>query len=166
MVFRDGDLYGVTANRIARCDGTNWFSLGSGPANGVGGQVLSLDADETGVYVGGLFSTAGGQPALRIVKWGQPTLPTLNCPADIVVTNLAGGGQEVVIAAEAGHPCGNPLTVIFNVDGGPAEQTNLLAVGITDTPASIPLTNTYTPGTHTVVITVDDGATPPQACSF
>lgn len=60
---------GITANRIARWNGSEWSSLGSGAANGVGGAVFAMAAYGGALYVGGEFNTAGGVAASRIARW-------------------------------------------------------------------------------------------------
>jgi trimeric autotransporter adhesin len=69
---------GVTANRIAKWNGTSWSSLGTGSANGVSGNspvifALTVFDDGSGsgpaLYAGGGFTTAGGVLANRIAKW-------------------------------------------------------------------------------------------------
>jgi hypothetical protein len=61
---------GVEANRVAKWDGTNWNSLGTGANNGVDDAVYSLAVSNAGdVYVGGQFIQAGGLPANNIAKW-------------------------------------------------------------------------------------------------
>jgi hypothetical protein len=50
---------GVSANRIARWDGTSWSALGSGMGWGV--RSIAIDSDY--VYAGGWFTTAGGESA-------------------------------------------------------------------------------------------------------
>ncbi len=61
---------GVNASRIAKWDGEMWHAVGEGVA---GGSVLSLaiheDAKGTALYVGGTFTSAGGQSANRIARW-------------------------------------------------------------------------------------------------
>ena len=52
----------VRANRVVRFDGTNFFSLGVGPDNGVSGVsgvVRAVFADGNKIYVGGYFKFAG-----------------------------------------------------------------------------------------------------------
>src|SRR5262245_25364827 len=56
---------GVPANMIARWDGTNWTSLGSGMAN----DVLALTWWNGALYAGGGFTNAGGVAANSIAKW-------------------------------------------------------------------------------------------------
>jgi hypothetical protein len=71
---------GVTANRIARWDGTEWSALEGSAGNGVDGIVvlaLTTHDDGTGpaLYAGGFFTMAGGVPANRIAEWTRPGPP-------------------------------------------------------------------------------------------
>lgn len=64
---------GETVNRIARWDGQVWAPLGDG-VGGVSSPVVYALAefdDGTGaaLYVGGAFTTAGGETAQRIARW-------------------------------------------------------------------------------------------------
>jgi hypothetical protein len=56
---------GVSANGIAKWDGTDWSALGSGVTSVYALAVDSMD----NVYVGGAFTTAGGVSATHIAKW-------------------------------------------------------------------------------------------------
>ena len=61
---------GVQARNIARWDGANWHSLGSGSTNGTLGAVNAIAIDGNDVYVGGDFSLlAGGATARRVARW-------------------------------------------------------------------------------------------------
>ena len=65
---------GAQANMVARWDGTEWASLGTGLRNGDGvytaSGVFALATDsEGGLYAGGTFATAGGLTARRVAKW-------------------------------------------------------------------------------------------------
>src|SRR5207244_7736845 len=52
---------GVSANNIARWNGSQWFALGSGTNNGVSGEEADAIAIiGNNVYVGGLIDRAGG----------------------------------------------------------------------------------------------------------
>ncbi len=77
----NGDLYvtggfnqagGVSASCVARWDGTTWAALGSGLTNSspgdLGGMAIAI-ADDSAVYVGGVFDTAGGNSANNVAKW-------------------------------------------------------------------------------------------------
>ena len=69
------------ANHIATWDGTEWAPLGAGVAGGVRTAVYALAVfdDGTGpaLYVGGDFTSAGGQSANNIAKWDGATWSAL-----------------------------------------------------------------------------------------
>ncbi len=61
---------GVSANRIAMWDGTNWSALGSGMSGMISPRVYALTLDGSGnLYAGGEFTTAGGVSANGIAMW-------------------------------------------------------------------------------------------------
>ncbi|UOQ99291.1 hypothetical protein MUN81_07270 [Hymenobacter sp. 5317J-9] len=61
---------GTPARNIARWNGTAWSALGAGTDSWNGGRVTALKLDGTGgLYVGGIFTTAGGNQALRLARW-------------------------------------------------------------------------------------------------
>ena len=64
---------GVSANRIARWDGSAWTALDTGLNNNVNSLAATNDfsAVGPGLYVGGKFTVAGGATAYRIAKWGE-----------------------------------------------------------------------------------------------
>jgi hypothetical protein len=81
VVFDDGNgpaLYaggsfltagGVTVNRVARWDGSDWTALGSGVGDDVHALAVFDDGGGDALYAGGDFTTAGGVAANRIAKW-------------------------------------------------------------------------------------------------
>ena len=107
-VFDDGDgpaLYvagnfttagGQPANRIARWKNGQWSPLGAGLT---GGAVLAIEVfDDDGdgpipqaLYAAGAFTTAGGQPSLRLARWGRPA----PCKADLVSLGGAAGRDDL-----------------------------------------------------------------------
>jgi hypothetical protein len=106
---------GNTANRIAKWDGANWSSLGTGSANGLGGTVNAILADGTSLYVGGSFTTAGGVPAFAIAKWDGSSWSALgqgmSSSSTASVTALAKIGTYL-------YACG----VFTNADGSVAAR--------------------------------------------
>jgi hypothetical protein len=67
---------GVTANRVARWDGTAWSALEGPTGPGVDGDVWALAGAESPfertLYVGGNLALAGGVPSVRIATWRCP----------------------------------------------------------------------------------------------
>lgn len=74
----DGNLYvagafsqigGVSANRIARWNGTTWVPLGSGMNHNVYGMITWDDGAGLALYAAGAFTESGGVTTNRIGKW-------------------------------------------------------------------------------------------------
>jgi len=79
-VDADGNVYigggfsfvgNVPASRIAKWNGSSWSALASGltHSGGYNASVRAIAILGTDVYVGGVFSSAGGNPANNIAKW-------------------------------------------------------------------------------------------------
>ncbi len=67
---------GVSANNVARFDpqANSWSALGTGAQNGVNSTVYALAIDGSGrVYVGGLFTQAGGVSANNVARFDPAT---------------------------------------------------------------------------------------------
>ena len=52
-------------NYVLRWDGTNWSTLDGG----VNGNVMAIAADESNVYLGGYFDTAGTNMSVRFAQY-------------------------------------------------------------------------------------------------
>jgi len=85
MTIHDGSLVvagsfttagGLTANRIARWDGTTWTPLGTG-LGGTSPIVYALAVFNGELIAGGTFTTAGGVSANRIARWNGTTWQSL-----------------------------------------------------------------------------------------
>ncbi|MCZ6754650.1 MAG: hypothetical protein O7E49_04990 [Gemmatimonadetes bacterium] len=70
---------GISANRIAKWDGSSWSPLGSGMGSGV--MALAAFDDRSGhgpaLYAGGFFNSAGATQAEYIAKWEGSTWSTV-----------------------------------------------------------------------------------------
>ncbi len=64
---------GISANRIAKWDGSAWSALGSGTSE----PVYALAVYKNSLYVGGSFEQAGGATAYRIAKWSGSSWSTV-----------------------------------------------------------------------------------------
>ncbi len=77
---------GVSANDIARWNGSAWTNLGSGMSD----NVAAVACDSFGnVYAGGTFTNAGGVTANNIAKWNGCTWTNLGLGLDNWVDSLA-----------------------------------------------------------------------------
>src|SRR5262249_10567947 len=97
---------GKSANRIAKWNGAAWDALAGGISS-VNGEVHALAVYDDGggpaLYVGGVFTAAGGLPAARIAKWDGSTWSALG-------TGMSGGAAPVAVHALA----------VFDDGSGPA----------------------------------------------
>jgi hypothetical protein len=90
---------GVTANYIAKWNGSMWSALGSGSA--INGVVYSLAFDNSGnLYAGGDFTTAGGATANCIAKWDGNSWSALG-------SGISGGSGNTPVYALAVDSSGN-----------------------------------------------------------
>ncbi len=77
---------GVSANRIAKWNGTAWSALGAG----MNSDVAAIAVDGGGnVYAGGYFTTAGGISANYIAKWNGSSWSALSSGMNNYVCALA-----------------------------------------------------------------------------
>ena len=109
MEIYNGELYvggsfpsagGVTANGIARWDGTSWNSVGTGSANGVingvyVGSVYTILVHNNELYVGGIFTEAGGMTARSIARWNGTAWDTVG------TANALSSGSSPTVSAFA-----------------------------------------------------------------
>src|ERR1043166_756037 len=100
LALLNGELYaggifltagGITANHIAKWNGTNWSAVGSGMNNGV----YMLAAAGSDLYAGGDFTTAGGSSANHIAKWNGTGWSALGAGMNSVVSALAMLGSDL-----------------------------------------------------------------------
>ena len=104
----DGSLYasgrfttagGVSANYIARWDGTSWHPLGTGIAGGIDPDVFALVIGPNGsLYAGGQFTSAGGVMANNIARWDGTAWHPLASGIDNDVYALAFGSDGSLYA--------------------------------------------------------------------
>jgi hypothetical protein len=105
LVDAEGNLYaagwfttagGVSANLIAKWDGSSWSSLGSGIWGDGVPFVKDLAFDGSGnLYVGGNFESAGGISAYNMAKWNGSTWMALG--------NGLTGGSVMAVAVDASN---------------------------------------------------------------
>ena len=84
-VYAGGDFTtagGVSANRIAKWNGTSWSALWSALGSGMTGGVWALAVNGSDVYAGGDFTVAGGVIANYIAKWNGASWSALGSGMD------------------------------------------------------------------------------------
>jgi len=120
---------GQPAAGIARWDGQQWSALGEGLSGiGLGFMDLELYDDGTGpaLYVGGRFTTAGGQPANNIAKWDGSSWSTLGSGITdatnfLSVTTLAthdeGSGPQLYVGGRFSNAGGVAATNVAKWNG-------------------------------------------------
>jgi len=105
---------GVTVNRIARWNtGTGWQSLGTG----VGGTVTVIRQSGGLVYVGGSFTTAGGNPASRIAVWNGAFWSALGSGLGGTVNAILVDGSDVYVGGSFTSAGGNTARAIAKWNG-------------------------------------------------
>ena len=90
---------GSTANRIAKWSTTTetWSALGSGVNNGVNNIVNTICTDGSNLYVGGAFTTAGGNSANCIAKWNGSSWSALGSGINDYAYAMALSGDYLII---------------------------------------------------------------------
>ncbi|MBX3294045.1 MAG: carboxypeptidase regulatory-like domain-containing protein [Acidobacteria bacterium] len=117
---------GVSANNIAKWDGSSWSALGTGTDN----IVLSLAVSGSVVYAGGYFQTAGGITVNRIARWGGSSWSAMGSGVTNGVWAIAVSGVDVYVGGEFIEAGGVPANKIARWNG---TTWSALGVGLNDT---------------------------------
>lgn len=104
---------GISANRIARWNGSNWSALGSG----LNGIVNAIAVSGSNVYVGGAFTTAGGIPVGKIAKWNGTSWSALGDGLNFTVNAIGVSGSDVYAGGIFTMAGGSPANYIAKWDG-------------------------------------------------
>jgi beta-propeller repeat-containing protein len=101
-----------------------------------------------------------------VARFGPPNQPPVivQCPVSQTVTATSPAGAQVTLNVQVMDADGDPLTVVWNVDGGAPEQTTPVPAGGPPTNATVPFTFQYALGVHTVDVSVSDGINPVVTC--
>lgn len=108
---------GVTANNIARWNGSNWAPLGTG-TSGTWHDVLALTTLPNGdLIAGGYFTSAGGLSANRIARWNGSSWAPLG--------SGIGGSPDAVVTGLAILPNGDVIAGGYFSTAGGASANNI-----------------------------------------
>jgi hypothetical protein len=149
---------GVTVNRIAKWNGTNWFALGSGVTASC--WDIAIDSANN-VYAAGYYTTAGGIPANYIAKWNGTIWSTLidantgingtnsilsAVAIDVVGNVYVGGGFDQAGGKSASNIAiyGEPRPIIVDPPTNVCYKTVTISWGNVGTPINYTLTQTGT----------------------
>ena len=109
------------ANGIAKWDGTSWSPLGLGisasPSSGQSWGVKAIAVAGEVVYVGGIFTSAGGGTANNIAKWDGTSWTALGDGTDGEVRALLVNGSQVYAGGNFTHAGGLSVSNIARWDG-------------------------------------------------
>ena len=104
----------IEAQGVARWDGAVWRSLGNGAENGVTDDVVAyvnaIAFSGSSVYVGGLFSRAGGAGAGSIARWDGAHWDSLGGGVRGSVNTLAVSEVGLLVGGEFDQAGGVPAT--------------------------------------------------------
>ena len=132
----NGDLYvggtfayagGQLANSIAKWDGTMWVPLGSGVVRmweNLSGKVFTIPGTVsvlTGLgddlYVGGVFTNAGGIQANSLAKWDGSSWSSLGTGFVVAVSVLAASGTDLYVGGNFNTADGIEANAVAKWDG-------------------------------------------------
>jgi hypothetical protein len=89
--------------------------------------------------------------------------PSITCPAPVESECAGPSGAEVELVARVADPEGDPLQVVWFVQGM-ATRTNEIPAGTAGVETEVRFATAYPPGTHPVEVRVSDGRTE-SACT-
>ena len=156
-----GDQTGVTAAALKlgtlQDNGGPTFThalLCGSPAINAGDNTNAPATDQRGFarIVGGIIDIGAYEAG--------NTAPSISCPNPITLNCAPPTGQAATVSVNVADPDGDPLVVVWTVDGT-AYQTNVVAAGGPPTLAQVDLTAVFGVGSHQVTASVSD----PSECS-
>ena len=95
---------------------------------------------------------------------GNNTAPSISCPSPITLNCAPPTGQAATVSVNVGDGDGDPLVVVWTVDGT-AYQTNVVAAGGPPTLAQVDFTAVFGVGSHQINVSVSDPGECVATCS-
>src|SRR6185436_19653662 len=92
------------------------------------------------------------------------TPPTVSCPSPITLNCAPPSGATATVSVAVTDADGDPLVVVWTVDGT-AYQTNVVAAGGPPTTEQIDLTTLFSIGSHELTVSVSDSSGCLATCS-
>jgi hypothetical protein len=137
----------VTANRIAKWDGSAWSALGSG-IMGINNVVYALAVSGTNLYAAGAFTNAGGIMANHIAKWDGTVWSALDSGMNDEIFALAASGTNLYAGGSFYTASGNPASRIAKWDGN---SWSSLGLGLDNNVSTLVISDTglYAGGSFT-----------------
>jgi hypothetical protein len=117
----------------------------------------------------GQTGTNGLNAILRVDSPAEPGVapnnpPTVTCPSPVTAEATSSAGATVPLTVQVNDADGDALMVTWTVDNA-VVQTDVVPGGAPlPTSANVSLTRTYSLGTHTVSVSVDDGRGGSASC--
>lgn len=120
----------IQVNFVAKWNGTNWSSMGSG----MDARVLTLLLVETNLYAAGDFTTAGGVTANHVARWDGSSWAPVGSGMNNSVLSLASDGTNLYAAGEFTVAGGVPANRVAMWDGA---NWSAVGSGMTDPTNSV-----------------------------
>ena len=98
----------VSANRIAKWNGSAWSALDVGVNN----TVSALTFSGNDLYAGGSFTTAGPNPASRLARWNGAAWSTVGQGVNNTVNALATLGTDIIAAGSFSAATNSDFTTV------------------------------------------------------
>jgi hypothetical protein len=118
-----------TLNYVAKWNGSNWSPLGAGAQNGVNAVVYGIGISGTAIYVGGMFTQAGGAPANYIARWNGTSWSTLLSGANDGVYWIEMSGADAYVGGAFTLAGGNAANHVARWNGS---SWSTLGEGVND----------------------------------
>jgi len=91
------DVNGICSPDVARWDGTSWSNLGTGLGGLSTQEAVSVASTGSELFVGGVFTVAGGKPSSRIGLWHIPHALSITRLEQVVTLSWPATGTNFIL---------------------------------------------------------------------